>query len=1449
MMELLKRYFSVLGMVAVFLSCSSIFAQEAPRVQIFEMGLGVNGNSKAQFIQLKLAGAEDNLWGPNEAGGKGKLQLEFFDASNNRTGVFNFPNDAPVDGNPDGFPSVLIATQSFTELEGAPQADFELPEGILATGGGRVCLMSQPEVAEYELELCLSYGDFHSADALPEGIPDHEVEIISVQSLRRVTNFGIEFFSQNQRNEDFSLSTIQARNSSGDEFTGAELSPVEKGRNLFHHATFQGNGRTCSTCHKEEEGFSLSSETIEDLDTLDPLFVFKLNPALSFLEDAKELEEKGGLIKTRPQGFDGPSVFRAVPALINLDQTAPYGWTGDFDSLEEIIVHSVADHLPNAFNRNADPTKGAIAFRTPTEAEIDLLKQFLQSLKIDASLELMMASGAFKGKDHELIRQGRDIFMGNGNCFQCHSGPSLSDVHPSLIERGVVAEPGNGFFNTGAAFGFSTEDFDPDEPQHPDQDVKFNVPSLVAVGLKKSFFHNNIAKSLESAAHFYCIDCTLFSSGQSPSAPLFADITQGFLEIGTFLESLVEPDPECVSGDDCNENGIGDVCEIALFPERDCNGNGIIDICEAGVSDCDGNSIDDSCEISQDQSLDCNLDEKLDSCQIAAGELEDCDGDGILDSCEGGDVIQMDELPDSKEIRINGIVKRQFLGVQISEVGDVNGDGFGDIAVAARRQVPGPFHDAYILFGSADARTRNLQLEDLDVSHGVILRNSFYKENTEWVSAIGNIGDVNGDGFDDVGFCDPLSTTKGRLTNGRALILFGRENLGSDGPIDLLNPPDSESVLMVHGHDVNDRMGPMMAAAGDVDNDGFNDFLLGVVNGNLPGAGTGAGKAFIVYGDPILKTQTELDLNSQDFNRVTILGVRGITARFGSQGSTVGDINDDGFADFIISAPGIPTEGGLRGVSFLFFGGSHLRALNRVQFAESLNEHVVFRLPEPLPLNGVQGLQAHPLGDVSGDRVDDFMITGERVHVIYGKKNFNFDTDFSLDRLNGVNGYSITAPFREAHSIGGVLGDYTSDSLNEIFYTWRRTGDLFIRFGFSHNLPEPLVGGFGVADGQGILLFQTEQREEFFSETFSLNFEVSEAGDFDGDGHDDLLLSQDRFSNSEIRSRGRIRILFGPFYPDDCNDNSIPDECEFRDGLAVDENGDGVPDDCQKDSDGDGIFDPFDVCPEQAGGDFWNTDGDSRGDYCDDCARDALDQCLPEKSSQLITDQAGGLLEVPDGSFSLEIPQDVLTDEFPLSVTGFKRNSEINFEGRVGTLLNEYLLGPDSAKIVGPFLVHLTWEDENDDGIIDGTDLFESDLVPVIDGEIAEVRCEINDLCSEEDNTLLIEIFTFGDIALVHLPAEDRSFKRGDANIDGLFNISDAIFILSHLFLPNGEKALCKAALDVNDDELIDVSDPIFALVHQFTGGKAPPFPFQICGPDFSPPGFPCDFFPLCDEI
>ncbi len=88
-----------------------------------------------------------------------------------------------------------------------------------------------------------------------------------------------------------------------------------------------------------------------------------------------------------------------------------------------------------------------------------------------------------------------------------------------------------------------------------------------------------------------------------------------------------------------------------------------------------------------------------------------------------------------------------------------------------------------------------------------------------------------------------------------------------------------------------------------------------------------------------------------------------------------------------------------------------------------------------------------------------------------------------------------------------------------------------------------------------------------------------------------------------------------------------------------------------------------------------------------------------------------------------------------------------------------------------------------------------------------------------------------------------EGFIRGDADTDGKPGLTDAIFILGHLFR-GGRAPACLTAADVDDDGDVNITDAVYLLNFLFIGSRTPPAPFPGCGPDPTEDELSCETVP-----
>ena len=93
--------------------------------------------------------------------------------------------------------------------------------------------------------------------------------------------------------------------------------------------------------------------------------------------------------------------------------------------------------------------------------------------------------------------------------------------------------------------------------------------------------------------------------------------------------------------------------------------------------------------------------------------------------------------------------------------------------------------------------------------------------------------------------------------------------------------------------------------------------------------------------------------------------------------------------------------------------------------------------------------------------------------------------------------------------------------------------------------------------------------------------------------------------------------------------------------------------------------------------------------------------------------------------------------------------------------------------------------------------------------------------------------------------AQPVSFLRGDANVDGRFDISDAVFTMRMIFLGDPPRG-CDDAADVDDSGTLNITDGIYGVRFLFLDGVPPASPFEVCGVDPSEDGLGCIEYAPC---
>ncbi len=334
--------------------------------------------------------------------------------------------------------------------------------------------------------------------------------------------------------------------------------------------------------------------------------------------------------------------------------------------------------------------------------------------------------------------------------------------------------------------------------------------------------------------------------------------------------------------------------------------------------------------------------------------------------------------------------------------------------------------------------------------------------------------DFNGDGFQDLAVSAPANDDAG-LSSGKIYLYFG-------GP-----SADTIADMTLVG-DASSFFGKSLSSAGDFNNDGYEDLLVGAPFYDLPG--TSAGAVYLFYGGPSADSVADHVLtgeNGGDYYGIAV--------------SAAGDFNNDGYADLAV------------GAYYNDWGG----------FTKAGKVYVYYGGPSP---------------DFTADLILVGSADGERFGFDITSQDYNGDSFSDI----AVGAYSYDGDFLNQGQVYVFNGGPSADSIPDLTITGDSAG---YKFGWSlasgkvnnDGYWDIVMGSDGVSldtfSTGGVFVFEGGPGFDNIAdygyslgrlENDYLGFDVASSADVDGDGFDEILAGMPGNDDGGTEAGGAILL-------------------------------------------------------------------------------------------------------------------------------------------------------------------------------------------------------------------------------------------------------------------------------------------------------------------------------------
>ncbi len=467
------------------------------------------------------------------------------------------------------------------------------------------------------------------------------------------------------------------------------------------------------------------------------------------------------------------------------------------------------------------------------------------------------------------------------------------------------------------------------------------------------------------------------------------------------------------------------------------------------------------------------------------------------------------------------------LGRFVATAGDVDGDGSDEIIATwfdsvsraslwfgedLRKATPGQ------VLGLSDAR-----IHAVAAPYGIVQASS--------------LGDIDGDGLDEVVFGVPNIGSSSEPGGGAAYVFLGSQLAAM--PWGATLDVAAEASYAIIGEVGSGALGAMVASAGDVDGDGRPDLLLGA-----PGLeGSEGGPVLLVLGSTLVTRMpggpdSVLSASEVDYVLSSSIVEKSVGGGSCESISAAGDVDGDGLGDLIFSYGNYAEAGQILGLTHLVYGSSLIAAgpASQLDAATAAAYTFVGVVDEEWDIGPQTGYDISSAGDVDGDGRDDLLIGAPQatgISPISGAAHLLLAADVlalpfgSTLELGQDSSYVLSGELSSDFAGLGVAGggDIDGDGQGELLVGasfnnegGTNAGAVYVMDG-AELLEYPRGTMVSLAEASAVLLGNSVGAE--------LGNSVEFTADVDGDGRSELVVGAIE-ENGAAANAGAVYVVYAP---------------------------------------------------------------------------------------------------------------------------------------------------------------------------------------------------------------------------------------------------------------------------------------------------------------------------------